>query len=212
MAITINHQTNDISATSGSLTIDGAAAGGGGGGPVRLDAKTIGGFSQVPPIDLGYYHSSAFNLSTNTTYYVPWVAPVDGSINALAVYIATNNVSTTQEVAIGIYSNSGGPSSRLSYGTFDPNGVGIGWKSITGLAQSVTANDIYWIAISTSATSGELKCRSYRRNGFFPRPSTAITNDDQSLNSASQQVSSMTSVPYVGSTTSEPFLLVAIYS
>ena len=32
MAITIDHQTNDISATSGSLTIDGAAAGGGGGG------------------------------------------------------------------------------------------------------------------------------------------------------------------------------------
>lgn len=29
MAITINHQTNDISATSGSMTIDGAAAGGG---------------------------------------------------------------------------------------------------------------------------------------------------------------------------------------
>ena len=29
MAVTINHQTNDISATSGSLTIDGAAAGGG---------------------------------------------------------------------------------------------------------------------------------------------------------------------------------------
>ena len=27
MAITINHQTNDISATSGSLTIDGAALG-----------------------------------------------------------------------------------------------------------------------------------------------------------------------------------------
>ena len=30
MAITINHQTNDISATSGSITLDGAAAGGGG--------------------------------------------------------------------------------------------------------------------------------------------------------------------------------------
>lgn len=28
MAITINHQTNDISATSGSLTIDGSAVGG----------------------------------------------------------------------------------------------------------------------------------------------------------------------------------------
>lgn len=29
MSLTINHQTNDISATSGSVTIDGAAAGGG---------------------------------------------------------------------------------------------------------------------------------------------------------------------------------------
>lgn len=32
MAITINHQTNDISASSGSMTIDGSAVGGGGGG------------------------------------------------------------------------------------------------------------------------------------------------------------------------------------
>jgi len=30
MSLTINHQTNDISATSGSVTIDGAAVGGGG--------------------------------------------------------------------------------------------------------------------------------------------------------------------------------------
>ena len=29
MSLTINHQTNDISATSGSVTIDGAAPGGG---------------------------------------------------------------------------------------------------------------------------------------------------------------------------------------
>ena len=35
MALTINHQTNDISATSGSVTIDGAAAGGGGGGAAK---------------------------------------------------------------------------------------------------------------------------------------------------------------------------------
>jgi len=31
MSLTINHQTNDISATSGSVTIDGSAVGGGGG-------------------------------------------------------------------------------------------------------------------------------------------------------------------------------------
>ena len=29
MALTINHETNDISATSGSVTLDGSAAGGG---------------------------------------------------------------------------------------------------------------------------------------------------------------------------------------
>lgn len=32
MSLTINHQTNDISASSGSMTIDGSAIGGGGGG------------------------------------------------------------------------------------------------------------------------------------------------------------------------------------
>ena len=32
MSVTINHQTNDISATSGSMTIDGAAIPSGGGG------------------------------------------------------------------------------------------------------------------------------------------------------------------------------------
>jgi len=40
MALTINHQTNDISATSGSVTIDGAAAGGGGGGALEFVSKT----------------------------------------------------------------------------------------------------------------------------------------------------------------------------
>ena len=41
MSITINHQTNDISATSGSLTIDGAAAGGGGGALEYISTATI---------------------------------------------------------------------------------------------------------------------------------------------------------------------------
>jgi len=212
MALTINHQTNDISATSGSVTIDGAAVGGGGGGPVRLDVSTIAGFTQVPPIDLGYYHSAGLNLSQNQTYYVPWVAPLDGTIDGMSVYFSTNNVTTSFEVAMGIYSNSAGPSSRLSYGTFDPNGTGLGWKSITGLSQSVTKNTIYWLAISTSATSAQIQCRSYRRNGFYPRPATANVNDDQSINTSGQQVSSMTTVPYVGSTSNEPFLLIATYS
>jgi len=40
MALTINHQTNDISATSGSITLDGAAVGGGGGGAHTLISTT----------------------------------------------------------------------------------------------------------------------------------------------------------------------------
>ena len=43
MAITINHQTNDISATSGSVTIGGQAVGGGGGG----GATTLDGLTDV---------------------------------------------------------------------------------------------------------------------------------------------------------------------
>jgi hypothetical protein len=36
MALTINHQTNDISAESGSVTIDGVAAGATGGGTDKI--------------------------------------------------------------------------------------------------------------------------------------------------------------------------------
>ena len=41
MSVTINHQTNDISATSGSMTIDGAAISGGGGGAVGGGSDAI---------------------------------------------------------------------------------------------------------------------------------------------------------------------------
>jgi len=41
MALTINHQTNDISATSGTMTIDGSAVGGGGGADLYA-AETTG--------------------------------------------------------------------------------------------------------------------------------------------------------------------------
>lgn len=47
MALTINHQTNDISATSGSVTIDGAAAGGGGGALEFISKTTLSSTSVV---------------------------------------------------------------------------------------------------------------------------------------------------------------------
>jgi hypothetical protein len=51
MALTINHQTNDISATSGSVTIDGAALGGG---------ATGGGSDEV-------FFENGQNVTTNYT-------------------------------------------------------------------------------------------------------------------------------------------------
>ena len=41
MALTINHQTNDISATSGSITLDGAAVGGGAGVHTLINTTKI---------------------------------------------------------------------------------------------------------------------------------------------------------------------------
>lgn len=41
MSLTINHQTNDISATSGSVTLDGSAVGGGGGSWNLISTTTV---------------------------------------------------------------------------------------------------------------------------------------------------------------------------
>lgn len=51
MSLTINHQTNDISATSGSVTIDGAVPGGG---------PTGGGSDEV-------FYENGQNVTTNYT-------------------------------------------------------------------------------------------------------------------------------------------------
>jgi hypothetical protein len=51
MSLSINHQTNDISATSGSVTIDGASIGGG---------ATGGGSDEV-------FYENGTNVTTNYT-------------------------------------------------------------------------------------------------------------------------------------------------
>jgi len=55
MALTINHQTNDISATSGSVTIDGASAGGG--ALNLISSSTPSGVSSVTFTGLTGYDS-----------------------------------------------------------------------------------------------------------------------------------------------------------
>ena len=57
MSVTINHQTNDISATSGSMTIDGAAIPSGGGG----GSEPSGGGSDA------IFYENGQNVTTNYT-------------------------------------------------------------------------------------------------------------------------------------------------
>ncbi len=74
MALTINHQTNDISATSGSVTIDGAAAGGGGGALEFISKTTLSSTSVVEYTGLtsGDTYFLTFNdlLRSNTSAYL----------------------------------------------------------------------------------------------------------------------------------------------
>ncbi len=74
MALTINHQTNDISATSGSVTIDGAAAGGGGGALEFISKTTLSSTSVVEYTGLtaGDTYFFTFNdlIRSNTSAHV----------------------------------------------------------------------------------------------------------------------------------------------
>ncbi len=82
MALTINHQTNDISATSGSMTIDGSAVGGGGGGGAWNLISTTTVTSNVSTVDFT-------SIGTYKRYVLKW----DCTMNSAAL------------VAIKIYDN-----------------------------------------------------------------------------------------------------------
>jgi len=77
MALTINHQTNDISATSGSVTIDGAALGGG---------ATGGGSDEV-------FFENGQNVTTNYT--------ITNGKNAMSAGPITINSGVTVTVGAG---------------------------------------------------------------------------------------------------------------
>ena len=80
MALTINHQTNDISATSGSMTIDGSAIGGGGGAWNLINTTTV--TSNVSTVDFT-------SIGTYKRYVLKW----DCTMNSAAL------------IAIKIYDN-----------------------------------------------------------------------------------------------------------
>ena len=122
MAITINHQTNDISATSGSLTIDGASAGG---GALNLISTTTISTSvaSVEFTGLSGYESYKFIIS-GLTFATAGATPIanfstdNGSTYPLLrILRAAFASSTSTSVATNYFSNDNHASLILSTGS-----------------------------------------------------------------------------------------------
>ena len=85
MAITINHQTNDISATGGSLTIDGSAVGGGGSGDGSLVTVTSSSGSLTLDLSSGSFFS--LTLSENVTGITVSNLPSSGTVQSFTLKV-----------------------------------------------------------------------------------------------------------------------------
>jgi len=103
MALTINHQTNDISATSGSVTIDGSAAGGGGAmtfiSTTELSSSATSvsftGLDNTYPVYKIFYN---YERSSTTTQYVMWRGTISGSsVNSIYSYHLLVNAAEDQD-------------------------------------------------------------------------------------------------------------------
>jgi len=97
MALTVNHQTNDISATSGSVTLDGSAVGGG--DYVHISTQTVSSATAQVEFDLSsssygsYYifaHDCAFSAAPSNEYCLYFVF-YNGAYNSGSV--GTNRMS-----------------------------------------------------------------------------------------------------------------------
>ncbi len=135
MALTINHQTNDISATSGSVTVDGAAVGGGGGADLYA-AETTGA---TDPTATGT-ESIAIGSDARATV-------------ASAIAIGKDTYSTgTSSISIG--------NDAANYGAQSTDSIAIGKTAIAsgtrGLAigRTASANATNGVAVGYNTTAG----------------------------------------------------------
>lgn len=85
MSLTINHQTNDISATSGSVTLDGSAVGGGGGAMTFISTTELSssatsvsftGLDNTYPVYKLFYN---YEKSSTSAQYLMWKGAISGS-------------------------------------------------------------------------------------------------------------------------------------
>ena len=124
MALTINHQTNDISATSGSMTIDGAAVGGGGGGADLYAANESSPTAQ--PSATG---TNSIGIGDSAV-----------SSGARSVALSNSRASGDDSFAAAMMSNS------ASYGAQGTNSIAIG--------QNAKAHGYGGVALGFNAVAG----------------------------------------------------------
>lgn len=129
MALTINHQTNDISATSGSVTLDGAAAGGG---------TAVSGTNLIGGTNAG---GGGSNSVSNVVLGVDAAAQISNSDGCTIVgFEAGRNLTD------GAENTSLGYKSGKRYGTHGAYNVSVGSLAMGTAANSSTSNN-YNVAV-----------------------------------------------------------------
>jgi len=118
MAITINHQTNDISASSGSLTIDGAAVSGGGGGS-GSGVTTYTNKTAIDAVSSPSEGDLAYDLAADQLYIRTTSAWKRVSIGVDESPVITTEPPTSHDL------NNDGSTSTVTMVAYDPEGFGI---------------------------------------------------------------------------------------
>jgi len=162
MALTINHQTNDISATAGSVTIGGSAVGGGG-GPYELVSHTTTSSSATSVVfdnlnDDYITYQLVINFDLGSAQgNKPYIKVYDGAtqITGMAVHRTTTSSQTngTSESVIDLVREL---NSRYFCAVIDMWGIGLTNKPFQLLGHSYTtstANSVCEIgAVAAPAT------------------------------------------------------------
>jgi len=146
MSLTINHQTNDISATSGSVTLDGNAVGGGADLYAANESSPTAQPSATGANAIAIGDSA---ICTATRSVALGKSRVDG-VESFAALIGDNSTSYgatggSQSVAIGQYSKSGGNSIAIGSAFTISQGaqsVAIG-RNVTSVAVGSLAMGYY---------------------------------------------------------------------
>lgn len=216
-------------------------AGGGGGNAngfpySRVPTKNINGNSADPagywyPSDLVEHRNSGQRYTQNKMYYVPWLAPMGGTISYIGSRITSNSAASGENIYYGIYNScpsgvsgrtAGTPYQRLGFATFSLNGAGTGNKmaaptsdgSNSGSAVTVVQGELYYLTFGADlANYSNLYVNTYRRNSFMPFTGHQMTGSyDYSYLSNGLPSSSTTASTSLALTSTPPASLFALYT